>query len=590
MAESANVELEKIRHSMAHVMAWAVKELFPDVRFAIGPVIADGFYYDFDLPDKFSPADLERIEERMRELIAQRTEIKKSLMSVEEALRLFDGQPYKLELIDELSRNGATEVSVYEVGAFVDLCRGPHVDSLQELDSRSFKLTGVAGAYWRGDSSRQMLQRIYGTAWKTPKDLEEHLRQLEEASKRDHRLLGQRLDLFSTNLKLGRGLILWHPKGAMVRFLIERFSQGAHVLNGYQWVYSPHIGRAELWETSGHLSFYKDAMYNPLTIDEEEYYLKPMSCPFHVLVYQNTLKSYRDMPIRYAEFATVYRYELSGALHGLTRVRGFTQDDAHVICTPDQVEYEVARALKFSLYILESFGLKDFRAYVATKPYKNYIGEDRDWQFATESLKRAVEEVGLEYDMDEGGGAFYGPKIDLKLYDSLQREWQCSTIQFDFNLPARYEMTYIGSDGKKHVPMMVHRALFGSVERFVAMLIEHYAGDFPFWMAPIQIGIVPITDANVEYAEAVNKRLKKAGFRTQLDATSEQMNAKIRDMELAKIPYIFVVGNREVESNTISVRARVKKGASGVMELDTFLDRIQPELQKGQPQVIFEDW
>ena len=444
-----------------------------------------------------------------------------------------------------------------------------------------------SGAYWKGDAGNPMLQRIYGTAWEKQEELKAYIRSIEEAGKRDHRTLGAQLDFFSSSPDIGQGLILWHPKGAMVRYLLEKFSQAVHVLNGYDWVYTPHIGRSELWKTSGHLQFYKESMYSAIEIDNEEYYLKPMSCPFHVMIYNSSLKSYKDLPVRYAEYAAVYRYELSGALQGLTRVRGFTQDDAHIICTPDQIYPEIVNALKFSLYILEAFGLTGFKAYVATRPEKKSIGEDKDWNTAIELLKNAVVDAGLAYDIDEGGGAFYGPKIDLKLRDSLGREWQCSTIQFDFNLPERFNMAYIGADGARHTPMMVLRALFGSLERFFAMLVEHYNGDFPLWYAPVQIGIVPVCDNQFAYCKGLSKKLKMAGLRVNLDLSNEKMRAKVRRMELAKIPLILVIGNQEVEKEGLSVRSR-KEGNLGFMTFDNFLERIKPELDMGVPRYIMD--
>lgn len=430
-----------------------------------------------------------------------------------------------------------------------------------------------------------MLQRIYGTAWESKEELKTYISKIEEASKRDHRILGKQLDFFSFSQDVGQGLVLWHPKGAMVRYLLEKFSQTAHVLNGYEWVYTPHIGRAELWKTSGHLQFYKDSMYNPIEIDNEKYYLKPMSCPFHVMIYNSSVRSYRDLPIRYAEYAAVYRYELSGTLHGLTRVRGFTQDDAHIICTPEQANDEIFNVLKFSLYILQSFGLNDFKAYIATRPENKSIGSTDDWNRATEILKSAVIRAGLEYQIDEGGGAFYGPKIDLKLRDALGREWQCSTIQFDFNLPERFNMKYVGADGLKHTPLMVHRALFGSMERFFAMLIEHYNGEFPLWLAPVQIGIVPVSSRNNDYCKDLSVKLKKSGLRVSLDSGDDKMNAKIRKMEMEKTPIIFVVGDREIERKGFSVRSR-KEGNLGFMTFESFMEKIKPELDMGVPRYI----
>lgn len=458
----------------------------------------------------------------------------------------------------------------------------------KELDSKAFKLMRFSGAYWKGDAENPMLQRIYGTAWERPDDLEAYLNKIDGAGKRDHRTIGTQLDLFSSSQDIGQGLVLWHPKGAMVRYLLEKFSQTAHILNGYSWVYTPHIGRAELWKTSGHLQFYKESMYSAIEIDNEEYYLKPMSCPFHVMNYNSALRSYKDLPVRYAEYAMVYRYELSGALQGLTRVRGFTQDDAHIICTPEQIHEEIVNALKFSLYILKSFGLNDFMAYIATKPEKKSIGGNEDWENSVELLKKTVTEAGLKYDIDEGGGAFYGPKIDLKLRDALGREWQCGgTIQFDFNLPERFNMNYIGADGARHTPMMVHRALFGSLERFFAMLIEHYKGNFPLWYALVQIGIVPISSNHSEYCKELSGKLKKIGLRINLDLGNDKMRAKVRKMELKKIPVVFIIGDQEVERGGISVRSR-KEGNLGFMMLNDFLDRINPELDVGVPKYIMD--
>ena len=509
-------------------------------------------------------------------------------IGIAEARQIFKSQPYKLELLNELPQDlRNSSVGLYSIGEFNDLCQEPPIASLKELNAKAFKLMRFSGAYWKGDAGNPMLQRIYGTAWEKQEELKAYIRSIEEAGKRDHRTLGAQLDFFSSSPDIGQGLILWHPKGAMVRYLLEKFSQAVHVLNGYDWVYTPHIGRSELWKTSGHLQFYKESMYSAIEIDNEEYYLKPMSCPFHVMIYNSSLKSYKDLPVRYAEYAAVYRYELSGALQGLTRVRGFTQDDAHIICTPDQIYPEIVNALKFSLYILEAFGLNGFKAYVATRPKKKSIGEDKDWNTAVELLKNAVVETGLAYDIDEGGGAFYGPKIDLKLRDSLGREWQCSTIQFDFNLPERFNMAYIGADGARHTPMMVHRALFGSLERFFAMLVEHYNGDFPLWYAPVQIGIVPVCDNQFAYCKGLSKKLKMAGLRVNLDLSNEKMRAKVRRMELAKIPLILVIGNQEVEKEGLSVRSR-KEGNLGFMTFDNFLERIKPELDMGVPRYIMD--
>lgn len=568
MAEQERYEeshLYKIRHSAAHVMAQAVLELFPDGKFTIGPPIENGFYYDFDLPRNLTPDDLEQIEKRMRQIIQGKHAFKKTIVSAEEAKRIFADQPYKLELIEGLEKGRLDEygnpvqeqpeISIYEHDTFVDLCRGPHVENTSEIKPDALKLMNIAGAYWRGDEKNKMLQRIYGTAWEKVDDLKGYLWKLEEAKKRDHRRLGKELDLFSVSEDVGAGLILWHPKGAMIRVLVEDFSRNAHLENGYEWVFSPHIGRAHLWQTSGHLDFYKEGMYSPMDIEGEPYYAKPMNCPFHIEIFKSHLRSYRDLPRRYAEYGTVYRYERSGVLHGLTRVRGFTQDDAHIFCRPDQVEEEISRALEFSLYVLRSMGLTEFKAYLSTMPEK-YVGDTANWEKATEALRRAIEAHNLPYQVDEGGGAFYGPKIDLKVMDALGREWQLSTIQFDFNLPERFGLEYIGEDGQPHQPYMVHRALLGSMERFFGVLIEHFGGAFPVWMAPVQTVVIPIADRHLDYAHEVAQKLRAEGLRVELDERSERMNAKIRDAQKQKVPYMLVIGDNEMNAGQVSLRVR----------------------------------
>ncbi len=452
----------------------------------------------------------------------------------------------------------------------------------------AYELSGFSGVYEDGDANKRMLQRLYVTAFATEAEMQEHQARLAKAAEHDHKRLGAQLDLFSTSDEIGQGLVLWHPNGATVRFLLEQFSQAAHLLNGYQWAYTPHIGRSQLWETSGHLENYKDSMYNPIDIDGEEYYLKPMNCPFHFVIYNSETRSYRDLPMRMAEFGTVYRYELSGALHGLTRVRGFTQDDAHIICTPEQIEDEVAFALKFSLYILRSFGLTEFKPYVSTKPKHKAIGSDEQWDMATEVLKKAVTAAGLDYEIDEGGGAFYGPKIDLKLYDSLGREWQCSTIQFDFNLPERFKMKYTCSDGQNHTPFVVHRALFGSIERFFALLIEHYKGDFPLWFAPVQFAIVPIKESHNDYCKRLEVELKKRGLRVDADYTDSHMREKIKRFETRKIPFMLIVGEKDIEQGGFSVRSR-KQGNLGVMTLASLEEHVRPALEQGKPKYIMAE-
>ncbi|HHE72707.1 MAG TPA: threonine--tRNA ligase, partial [Chloroflexi bacterium] len=489
-------ELYKIRHSAAHLMAAAVLEKFPEAKIAIGPPIEHGFYYDFDLPRPLTQEDLEEIEARMKELIRQHVDFEYQEITPEQGRELFADQPYKLELIDDILQRGTDEygeksagpprLSIYRSGNFVDLCRGPHVANSREINPEAVKLLNVAGAYWRGDAKRPMLQRIYGTAWRTPKELRQYLAWLEEARKRDHRRLIRDLDLMSFHEEAGPGLAYWHPRGALIRKTIEDFWRDRHLEGGYDFVYTPHIGKAWLWETSGHLEFYKDSMYAPMDVDGQDYYLKPMNCPFHILIYKTALRSYRELPLRWAELGTVYRYEKSGVLHGLMRVRGFTQDDAHIICTPEQIEDEVLRVLRFSLAMLRAFGFEDFQAYLSTRPEKA-VGDPARWEQAQASLRRALEAEKLNYEVDEGGGAFYGPKIDLHVKDALGRSWQLTTIQFDFNLPERFDMTYVGEDGTEHRPYMVHRALLGSLERFFGILVEHYAGAFPVWLCPEQV-------------------------------------------------------------------------------------------------------
>jgi threonyl-tRNA synthetase len=575
----------RLRHSLAHVMAEAVLKQFPDGKIAIGPPIENGFYYDFDLPRALTPEDLEAIEADMRTIIAGNYPFAYREVNANEAREIFKNQPYKLELIDGLAtgldengetHHGDTVISTYKHDTFEDLCRGPHLEHTGQIAADGFKLTSIAGAYWRGDEKNKQLQRIYGTAWNSKEELDQYLWRLEEAKKRDHRRLGKELDLFSVSDDVGPGLILWHPKGAMIRVIAEDFSRQEHLRSGYEWVFSPHIGRALLWETSGHLGFYKENMYAPMDIDGEAYYAKPMNCPFHIQIYKSHMRSYRDLPRRYAEYGTVYRYELSGALHGLTRVRGFTQDDAHIFCRPDQVEEEISRALDFSLKILRAFGLSDFTAYLSTMPVK-FVGDPADWEVATAALERAVEQHNLPYKIDEGGGAFYGPKIDLKVYDALGREWQLSTIQFDFNLPRRFNLEYIGEDGQPHQPYMVHRALMGSIERFFGVLIEHYAGAFPLWIAPVQAMIIPITDRHLEFAKSVQERLAAAGMRVEIDEARDRMQGKIRRAQLQKVPYMLIIGDKEQAADAAAVRLRSGEdlGAVAVSEL---IERMQREV------------
>src|SRR5919199_4087130 len=542
--------LEVLRHSTAHAMAQAVTELYPGSKLTIGPPIENGFYYDIEVAGKITDEDLPRIEERMREVVRRDLPIEREEVTKAEAEELYRDNPYKWEIVCDLEDG---DISVYRQGEFFDLCRGPHVPSTGKLGA--FKLQNVAGAYWRGDEKNPMLTRIYGTAWPTEKELKAYLRRLDEARARDHRKLGRELDLFSISEDVGPGLILWHPKGAMVRVLMEDFSRQAHLDNGYEWVFSPHVGRGGLWETSGHLGFYRENMYSPMDIEGEEYFVKPMNCPFHIQIYKSRMRSYRELPLRYAEFGAVYRYERSGVLHGLTRVRGFTQDDAHIFCRPDQVEEEIGNALEFSLFVLRAFGLSDFKAYLSTRPEK-YVGELADWDRATEALKKAVEAHEIPYEVDEGGGAFYGPKIDLKVNDALGREWQLSTIQFDFNMPARFDMEYVGEDGRTHRPYMVHRALLGSMERFFGVLIEHYNGAFPTWLAPVQAAVIPVADRHLGYAQKVREALADSGLRLEVDDSPNSMQKKIRENARQKVPYLLIVGDREAGEGTVNVRRR----------------------------------
>ena len=593
MAKKVNAQYEsshlfKVRHSTAHVMAQAVLEKFPEAKYAIGPAIDDGYYYDFDLPRALTPEDLESIEKRMRGIIQSKVSFERKVISSDEAKRIFHDQPFKLELIEGLESGSLDEdgnpvdekpeISIYSSGKFVDLCRGPHVESSAQINPAAVKLMSVAGAYWRGDEKRPMLQRIYGTVWNNPQELKDYLWRLEEAKKRDHRKVGQDLDLFSVVDEIGTGLILWHPKGGKIRKIVENFWSEEHEANGYEFVYTPHIGRAKLWETSGHLGFYKENMYSPVDIEGQQYFLKPMNCPFHIHIYKSSIRSYRDLPIRYAEEGTVYRYERSGVLHGLMRVRGFTQDDAHHFCRPDQMPAEIDFVLDFSLHILRSFGFKEIQAYLSTKPEKS-VGEPERWQAAEAALEASLKRAGVDYQVDSGGGAFYGPKIDLKVKDAIGREWQLSTIQFDFTLPDRFDLTYVGDDGQQHRPYMVHRALLGSLERFFGVLIEHYAGAFPVWLSPVQAVMIPIADRHNDYARSVAEQLRKAGLRVTVDDRSERMNAKIRDAQNQKIPYMLVVGDKEAENGQVALRLRGGENP-GPMPVADFVARAKEEISQ----------
>ncbi|GHV72789.1 threonine--tRNA ligase [Spirochaetia bacterium] len=557
--------LALIRHSVSHVMAQAVTRLFPGTKVAIGPFIENGFYYDFQFPpraDGKAPLveeDLAAIETEMKRIIDSKQDLVRLELSREEALKRFADEPFKTELVSELPADAP--ITIYEnrdaegKTHWADLCRGPHVANTREINSAAFKLMSIAGAYWRGDEKRPMLTRIYGTAWETPKDLKGYLAFLEEVEKRDHRRLGKELDLYSIHEEAGAGLIYWHPNGGRMRVAIEDFWRKLHYRNGYEILYTPHIGKSWLWETSGHLGFYKGNMYSPMEIDNQDYIIKPMNCPFHIMIYKNKGRSYRDLPLRWAELGTVYRYERSGVLHGLLRVRGFTQDDAHIFCTPDQIEDEIREVLRFSLDLWKVFGFKDIKAYLATKPAES-VGEQSRWDTAMESLRKAITAEGLEYEMDEGGGAFYGPKIDLKIKDALGREWQMTTIQFDFNEPERFDMTFVDADGRHKRPYMVHRALLGSLERFFGVLIEHFGGAFPVWIAPEQAAVIPVAEGFNDYAKKVAGELKARDLRVTAELGDGRLNAKIRECQNRKIPYMLVVGQREADEGTVSIRLR----------------------------------
>ncbi len=566
-----------LRHSTAHVIAEAVRELFPDVKVAIGPSIDDGFYYDFERSEAFTPEDFEQIESKMTEIIRRALPFTRTELTSDDAIKRFkeEGEKYKVELIEDLD---VETVTLYHQGKFTDLCRGPHVPNTSWITS--FKLQRVAGAYWRGDEKNTMLQRIYGTAFFDKKALKKHLNALEEAKKRDHRKLGKELQLFTMQDEIGPGLVLWQPKGALLRKLIEDYWKDAHYRNDYDLLYTPHIARQDLWKTSGHLDFYGENMYSGMDIDGVQYQLKPMNCPFHIGIYNSNKRSYREFPIRWCELGTVYRYERAGALHGLLRVRGFTQDDAHIFCMPEQLEDEIFNILDLNLEILKTFGFDQYDIYLSTRPDK-YVGTDENWEESTEALKHALDKKGLEYKLDPGEGVFYGPKIDIKIKDQLGRSWQCSTIQVDFNLPERFKMSYTGSDNQEHQPIMIHRALMGSLERFIGILIEHYAGVFPLWFAPTQARIMNITDAQAEYCEEVYSKLRKAGVRIEKDLRNEKLNYKIREAQMEKVPYMLIIGDKEKESGTVTVRLRNGKNIAD-MSIDDFAKKVAEECLDGR--------
>lgn len=570
--------LEILRHSTAHLMAQAVKELYPETKIAIGPAIENGFYYDFKTQKPFSPEDIEKIQARMQKLVEKAIPIERKEVSLKEAKEIFrqKDEEYKIELLDELENQGKQMVSLYRQGDFVDLCRGPHLPDTGKIPA--FKLINVAGAFWKGDENREMLQRIYGTAFFNKKELKQYLSRLEEAKKRDHRKLGKELELFSIEEEIGPGLILWHPKGGMVRKLIEDFWRDEHLKRGYDLLFTPHIAKRELWKTSGHLDFYAENMYSPMEIDEVSYQIKPMNCPFHIAIYNSRKRSYRELPLKWCELGTVYRYERTGTLHGLMRVRGFTQDDAHIFCTPDQLNLEIREILDMTLFMLRIFGFDRYDIYLSTRPDK-YVGSDENWALSTNALKNALEEQGLAYEIDPGEGVFYGPKIDIKIKDCLDRSWQCSTIQVDFNLPERFNVNYIGKDGQPHPPIMVHRALLGSLERFFGVLIEHYAGAFPLWLAPVQAIVLTITDRQNGWAKEVFNELSASGIRAEIDLRNEKLGKKVREAQIQKIPFMLVIGDQEVSDRTISPRTR-RGDKLKAMSLESFIELLKTQAEQ----------
>jgi len=569
------LDLEILRHSTAHVMAAAICRLYDDVLLDIGPATDNGFYYDFDLPHRIAPEDFERIEAEMKNIISEKLPFERFELPRQEAVKLLEerSQKYKLERLNDIPE-GET-ISFYRCGEFVDLCRGPHLEHTGEI--RGFKLTSVAGSYFRGKETNPMLQRIYGIAAESPKQVKVILKQLEEAKKRDHRKIGKELDLFSIQEDVGPGLVHWHPRGARIRSLIEDFWKREHFRAGYELLYSPHIGRAELWHTSGHIDFYKENMYSPMDVDGHEYFVKPMNCPFHIQVYKSHKRSYRELPLRWAELGTVYRYEKSGVLHGLLRVRGFTQDDAHIFCTPEKIEEEVKETVAFALGMLKTFGFDNVTAYLSTRPDKA-VGEPERWEQATASLRSALESEKITYEVDQGGGAFYGPKIDLKIKDAIGREWQMGTIQFDFNLPERFDLRYTGEDGQEHRPYMIHRALLGSIERFFGVLIEHFGGKFPLWLAPEQVKILPISDDQLEYAAELAAEMRRKDLRVAVDTRNERIGAKIRLARNERVPYMIIIGKDEIENGTVSLRAR--DGRQESLTPDEVIRKLEKETEE----------
>ena len=571
------MDLKCLRHSTAHVMAAAVCRLYDDVKLDIGPATDNGFYYDFDLPRRLAPEDFSAIEKEMSAIVAEKLPFERFEVSREEAVKMLKDlhQTFKIERLNDIPEDEA--ISFYRCGDFIDLCRGPHIENTSEV--KAFKLTSVAGSYFRGNETNPMLQRIYGVATETPKLLRVMLKQMEEAKKRDHRKIGRELDLFSIQEDVGPGLVHWHPKGARIRSAIEDFWKKEHFRAGYEILYTPHLGKGQLWKTSGHLDFYSENMYAPMDVDGTDFYVKPMNCPFHIEIYKSQKRSYRDLPLRWAELGTVYRYEKSGVLHGLMRVRGFTQDDAHIFCSEDKIQDEVKETVIFALKILKTFGFTEISAYLSTRPPKA-VGEEERWAQATESLEGALKAASIDFERDIGGGAFYGPKIDLKIKDAIGREWQMGTIQFDFNLPERFDMTYTGSDGKEHRPYMVHRALLGSLERFFGVLIEHYGGIFPLWLAPEQIRVLPITDEQMDYAEKVLARLRDEDIAATIDRRSERIGGKIRVARNERLPYMAVIGEKEEEAGSVTLRNR--NGDQNTVSLNTMIETLIEQIKNKQ--------
>ncbi|MQG06655.1 MAG: threonine--tRNA ligase [SAR202 cluster bacterium] len=559
---------DKIRHSAAHLLAESVLKIYPDAKLTIGPAISDGFYYDFDIDQTFSQEDLVLIERQMKRSIKRNTKFEGKELSKKEALIIYKDNPYKTEIINSMPKDEVLTEYSHSNGNFVDLCKGGHVEKTGEI--KAVKLLSIAGAYWRGDENNKMLQRIYGTAFESNEELDKHLLFLEEASRRDHRKLGNELDLYSISQDVGSGMILWHPKGSFIRSKIEDYWKSEHIKDNYDLIYTPHVGKSDLWSKSGHLDNFKENMFSSINMDNNEYYLKPMNCPFHISYYKNKLRSYRDLPMRIGELGTVYRYEKQGVLHGLLRVRGFTQDDAHIFCMPDQVVQEFNSVLDLTFRIYDKFDFKNYKITLSTKPEK-YVGEDKDWDFAEKTLEKILNEKGIEYELDEGGGAFYGPKIDIHIEDAIGRLWQCTTVQFDFNLPERFDLKYISTEGDEIKPIMIHRALLGSVERFFGVLVEHYAGSFPMWLAPVQIMIIPIADRHIDYCNQISDVLKEKDFRSEVNDSSERMNAKIREAQMQKIPYMIVIGDNEISQNKLSIRTRSGENISDI-DLNEFFN------------------